>query len=166
MGWLDGKDEFGNMEVNAGHKAGLPGMELDLNIKIIVNEESRTITFKKRFFNKDQKVNDVVLSFDKIRGAGYITQDELVEKSTIGRAVVGGVLFGGIGALVGGMSGQGKKTKKINYFAIAYTDSFGNDKTLLFDDIISQPKALPKRLNEIAAENKTPEVGEKGPIEL
>ncbi len=62
MGWLDGKDAFGNMEVNAGHKAGLPGMELDLNIKIIVNEESRTITFKKRFFNKDHKVNDVVLS--------------------------------------------------------------------------------------------------------
>ena len=166
MGWLDGKDAFGNMEVNAGHKAGLPGMELDLNIKIIVNEESRTITFKKRFFNKDHKVNDVVLSFDKIRGAGYITQDELVEKSTIGRAVVGGVLFGGIGALVGGMSGQDKKTKKINYFAIAYTDSFGNDKTLLFDDIISQPKALPKRLNEIAAENKPPVVEDKGPIEL
>lgn len=52
MGWLDGKDEFGNMEVNAGHKAGLPGMELDLNIKIIVNEESRTITFKKRFLTR------------------------------------------------------------------------------------------------------------------
>ena len=166
MGWLNGKDEFGNMEINSTHQAGLPNIKENTPTKIIVNEESRTITFKKRFFNKDQKVNDVVLSFDKIRGAGYITQDELVEKSTIGRAVVGGVLFGGIGALVGGMSGQGKKTKKINYFAIAYTDSFGNDKTLLFDDIISQPKALPKRLNEIAAESKPSVVEDKRPIEL
>lgn len=166
MGWLDGKDEFGNMEVNAGHKAGLPGMGLDMDIKIIVNESNRTITFKKRFFNKDNKVQDVVLLFDKIRGAGYITKDELVDKSTIGRAVVGGVLFGGIGALVGSISGQGQKVKEKPYFAIAYVDSFGNDKTLLFNHIISQPKALPKRLNEIAAENKPPVADNKGAIEL
>lgn len=34
---------------------------------------------------------------------------DAVSKSTIGRAVVGGVLFGGIGAVVGGLSGTGKK---------------------------------------------------------
>lgn len=35
-------------------------------------------------------------------------------KSVLGRAVVGGVLLGGVGAIVGGLSGQGKKSMRFD----------------------------------------------------
>lgn len=49
------------------------------------------------------------------------TQEELIQKkkSVVGRAIVGGILTGGIGAIIGGMSGLGSKTKKgIKYYLI------------------------------------------------
>ncbi|MCQ8849810.1 zinc ribbon domain-containing protein [Alteromonas stellipolaris] len=36
------------------------------------------------------------------------------DKSVLGRAVVGGILLGGVGAIVGGLSGQGKKSMRFN----------------------------------------------------
>lgn len=45
-------------------------------------------------------------------------------------------------------------------------DSFGNNKVLLFDDAISQPNELPKRLNETAAINHPPKKGQEGEIRL
>lgn len=47
-----------------------------------------------------------------------ISEQEIVEqnKSVIGRAIVGGVLTGGIGAVIGGMSGLGKKQKIIDSY--------------------------------------------------
>jgi DNA-directed RNA polymerase subunit RPC12/RpoP len=54
------------------------------------------------------------------------TQEELaqIDKSVIGRAVVGGLILGPLGAIVGGMSGIGNKEKFINkhYFIINYWD--------------------------------------------
>ena len=45
-----------------------------------------------------------------------MSQDELakVDKSVIGRAVIGGLILGPLGAIVGGMSGIGSKEKFIN----------------------------------------------------
>ena len=54
------------------------------------------------------------------------SQEEIVQKqkSVIGRAVVGGIILGPLGAIVGGMSGIGNKEKFINkqYFVINYWD--------------------------------------------
>ena len=54
------------------------------------------------------------------------SHEELVkaDKSVIGRAVVGGLILGPLGAIVGGMSGIGIKDKFIdkNYFIINYWD--------------------------------------------
>jgi len=65
-------------------------------------------------------------------------KSELVEinKSVLGRALVGGVLLGGIGALVGAVSGTGKKMKSDPklYFIIGYTNSNGTEKFLQFED--------------------------------
>lgn len=55
-----------------------------------------------------------------------VSQEELVktDKSVIGRAVVGGLILGPLGAIVGGMSGIGSKEKFINkqYFIINFWD--------------------------------------------
>ncbi len=55
-----------------------------------------------------------------------ISKTELIkkDKSVIGRAVVGGLILGPIGAIVGGMSGIGSKESSVNqtYFIINYWD--------------------------------------------
>jgi hypothetical protein len=69
-----------------------------------------------------------------------------IDKSVVGRAVLGGVLLGGIGAIVGGMSGVGSKTKSLthNYFVINYEDLNGEvaiisfESNLNIDHFISQ----------------------------
>lgn len=64
------------------------------------------------------------------------TETELKEKSVLKRAVVGGVLTGGIGAIVGGMTGIGskKKTNKIYVVEIDYVTR-GVRNTVLLQDI-------------------------------
>jgi hypothetical protein len=52
-----------------------------------------------------------------------ITSKELEDKSVIGRAAVGAVLLGPLGALVGGMSGIGSKQKNKYYIIINYWDT-------------------------------------------
>ncbi|KQX69242.1 hypothetical protein ASD40_01710 [Paenibacillus sp. Root444D2] len=69
--------------------------------------------------------NKFELYSDKIITVKALTETEILEvsKSTIGRAVVGGILLGGLGAIVGGISGVGTKKKKgktNNYLVINY----------------------------------------------
>ena len=67
------------------------------------------------------------LSYDQVVKVGSVNEKEVEEadKSVIGRAVVGGVLLGPLGAVIGSVSGVGKKqkTKYKNYFVINYTAS-------------------------------------------
>lgn len=81
----------------------------------------------------------VSLSYDKITDLYYGMEHEIVEKnkSVIGRAVAGGLLFGGTGAIVGAISGTGKKEKKkLKFvFVISYKDSENNDAFISFEDV-------------------------------
>jgi len=57
-------------------------------------------------------------------------------KSVIGRALVGGLLLGGVGAVVGGVSGTGSKNVQLSSFpdnilTICYTES-GKDNYIIF----------------------------------
>lgn len=84
------------------------------------------------------KKTPITLKYAQITDVFYGLQTEVVEKSKspIGRAVAGGLLFGGVGAVVGAVSGTGKKEKKVNkfYFIISYTSSAGEEKLLQFED--------------------------------
>lgn len=84
------------------------------------------------------KKTPITLKYAQITDVFYGLQTEIVEKSRspIGRAVAGGLLFGGVGAVVGAVSGTGKKEKKVNkfYFVISYTSSAGEEKLLQFED--------------------------------
>ena len=59
-----------------------------------------------------------------------------IEKSSIGRALAGGLLFGGVGAVVGAISGSGTKQKKERhfYFIISYLSSNNEEKVIQFED--------------------------------
>jgi len=56
------------------------------------------------------------------------------ERSVIGRAVAGGLLFGGVGAMVGGMSGtKSKKTTQMLYYMVLdYISKEGSNKKFMF----------------------------------
>ena len=96
----------------------------------------------------------ITLQYSQITDVYYGVETEIVEKnkSSIGRAVAGGLLFGGVGAVVGAVSGVGKKEKKVQkfLFIISYTSSAGEDKFLQFEDtrLYKGPK-LSAKLKEL-----------------
>jgi hypothetical protein len=83
----------------------------------------------------------VTVSLSQITDAYWTTETALVEKnkSSIGRAVAGGILFGGVGAIVGAASGTGKKEKKVQkrLIVISYTGKNGDDGSIVFEDVKS-----------------------------
>lgn len=80
----------------------------------------------------------LLLNYNQITDVFYGMETELTSKSksTIGRAAVGGLLFGGAGAIVGAISGSGTKEVKERhfYFIISYKSSDGECCYLQFED--------------------------------
>lgn len=85
-----------------------------------------------------KKHEPITLQYSQITDVFYGQETEVVKKdrSVIGRAVAGGLLFGGVGAVVGGMSGVGKKEKEVTrlLLIISYTSKDGEDAFLQFED--------------------------------
>lgn len=97
----------------------------------------------------------LLLNYDQITDVFYGFETELVEKpkSVIGRAAIGGILFGGAGAVVGAVSGTGTKTEKEyhTYLIISYTSSEGEDKYMQFEDTRQyKGNKLYKKLKDLA----------------
>lgn len=79
----------------------------------------------------------VTLNYNQITDVFYGVETELKNKpkSVIGRAAIGGLLFGTTGAIVGAISGNNNQTKERHfYFIISYVGSDGADKYLQFED--------------------------------
>lgn len=80
----------------------------------------------------------ITLDYKQITDVFYGIETELTQrpKSVIGRAAAGGMLFGGVGMIVGAISGTGtieKKTHKL-LFTISYIASSGETGFLQFED--------------------------------
>lgn len=108
----------------------------------------------KSFFNLYANTDKLIIRSDSVTGKGLkkvfeipserikqyavITEKEIKQskKSVVGRAVVGGLLLGGIGAVVGGMSalpGDGvKEGKEQLFFIINYIDANGEVAAISF----------------------------------
>lgn len=102
----------------------------------------------------------ITLNYSQITDVFHGLQTEIQEKdkSIIGRAFAGGLLFGGAGAIVGAMTAQkGKKEKKVTklMFIISYTSSKGEECFLQFEDTRHyKGKKLSEKLKELC--NITP----------
>lgn len=92
------------------------------------------------------------LSYDQVVKVGCVNEKEVKEadKSVIGRAVVGGVLLGPLGAIIGGVSGVGKKqkTKYKNYFVINYTAA-GSDEPKVLSFEVGGPLGFKAFIDEL-----------------
>ena len=85
-------------------------------LKITMRNDGR-LEIKIRF----RKSEPYYLKYTQITNVGVVTEKEIEEanKSVIGRAAIGGLLLGPLGAVVGGVSGVGKKQKtKSNIFIV------------------------------------------------
>lgn len=106
------------------HLSGLSnyGQGVPVNVKFIWDDNS---------FQIGDSISIKQKAIVKVHG--YISK-ELVEKkkSTVGRAIAGSILAGGVGAVIGGVSAVGTKTKVVDIFHLeltVYDDNF--DKHIL-----------------------------------
>lgn len=102
---------------------------------------------------------DITIPYERLRGFKLEDETTLAQSgSTVGRAVVGGMLFGKTGAIVGGMSAKGN-TKTQWYGTLRYEDKNGEEQELLFAEMFSSANKnldhskFEHRVNEIAASN-------------
>lgn len=64
------------------------------------------------------KPADYIVPFSDIRGYSVIQDDEEIQGGTIGAAAVGGLLLGGVGAVIGAVGGKRKQKKVVNTMAL------------------------------------------------
>ncbi|HEL2532931.1 TPA: zinc ribbon domain-containing protein [Streptococcus suis] len=77
-------------------------------------------------------------SFDNLISYDLMINDQAVVSGGVGQALVGGALFGGVGAIAGGITGKRKTTTKILNMTIRVTSNdFG--KPVVFIDLIRKP---------------------------
>lgn len=64
------------------------------------------------------KPKDIVVPFNQIRGYSVMQDDEEIQGGTLGSAAVGGLLLGGVGAVIGAVGGKRKNKKAVNVLAL------------------------------------------------
>ncbi len=64
------------------------------------------------------KPHDVVVPFSMVRGYSVVQDDDVIQGGTLGAAAVGGILLGGVGAMIGAAGGKRKMKKSVNTMAL------------------------------------------------
>lgn len=109
---IAGKSNDGKIKMTMIHYAGLPNFPDKWTLDMILDEKEETLTFK-AYLNKN--ITPITLPLSKIISAGNVNITETKEQSKMGRAVVGGLLFGGAGAIVGALTAKEKEKLKTLY---------------------------------------------------
>jgi len=132
---------------------GIPGLKPNKGCTLIIDEESLKV---KRYFKirAEIKIKDI-MQVESKKETEFIPGKEK-DKSVIGRAIGGGLLLGPVGAMVGGMSGVGKKTieesssKENWYIVIAYKlDGVQNIAIFRSEALFLKERLANKIVNEL-----------------
>lgn len=133
--------------VSLSHIDGIKGMGKECLVDLTYRMSERTLEIKP-FLSRSAPYT---LDVRKIIDIQYTSDWETYEKgkSVVGRAAAGSLVFGPVGAIVGGISGTGKKqkSKRHNYVIIAYISN-GVEKSITFEEKTPQ-LGLTKMIAEI-----------------
>jgi len=92
-----------------------------------INRLAKGIDVKISFNKETIKIDDITIPISKIDRLETISSKQLVDKNgnVVGGAILGGLLAGGVGAIVGGLSGvgNGKVTQLVHYLTIFFKDN-------------------------------------------
>lgn len=131
MGIFSLKSKTGDAAINLPHHSGVPWFTDNWAAELILHDDERRLEIRPIIKTKTL-VDSVYLPYDKIVGVIQTSEKEIVEKSksVLGRAVLGGVLLGPLGAVVGSVSGTGKKVKTTTslFVVINYKPSLNDDE--------------------------------------
>lgn len=124
----------------AYHLLGIPGLEQKKIVKLFFADDRLIIRSGKQTFE---------LNYDKVTAIKAARKTDLIQnnKSVIGRGVVGGLAFGGVGAIVGALSAVGgKKATKGNLLIIYYKPDEQNESQPMAFDLrkMSRPTRFEK----------------------
>ena len=108
---------------------------------IAIDDNSRQIAIK------ELEGAIIKYPYSDIMGCEIIEDGETTyrKSSTVGRAIVGGIIAGGAGAIIGGLSGQDKENKEINKpsfkirFFDAWEETANTKKSIKFSDSVYGP---------------------------
>ncbi|WP_443112611.1 hypothetical protein [Clostridium sp. 'White wine YQ'] len=128
------KNKKGNIAVNLSLVDGIDSYIKGAAVELSIDDENGRIAVVPRAY---KNLPTVYIKIEQLIAANVVTEEEIIEKSksTVGRALVGGVILGPLGAIVGGMSGIGNKVKSNTkyYMVINYNSLEGETKVLSFE---------------------------------
>lgn len=82
----------------------------------------------------ETKAGKYQIPYERIQEVAHTRETELMRKgkNMIGRAAAGGLLFGPVGAIVGGVTGIGDKKVKGNFVVVQYLNSQDEEAHIIF----------------------------------
>ena len=132
MGFFNKQEK--NRSINAIAVDGLECYDNDTILQLEIDNDNNYLVISSKM--KSEYPN-IKISFKQIKGVKAFTKQEIIQesKSVVGRAAVGGVLLGPLGAIIGGMSGIGDKTSSQSnqYIVINYKTKEDELKILSFE---------------------------------
>lgn len=134
------------------HKSGLPGIPEDLAVIIYLDVENNKLIFKSATLNKE-----ISLSLDKVTDVFKAPEEIVKEKSGVGRAIAGGLLFGPTGAVVGAATKKDKK-KTIYYDVLNYKSNSESNSIVLFDKFPENSRKFFNQIKELIPDNSSIEL--------
>jgi len=110
--------------IGLDHLGGIPGVKQGEQVIIYFYPDKFTI-------NEKQIIPLIRITNVKVLEESKISEKQ---KSVLKRAIAGGILFGGVGAVIGGMSGIGTKQKELKVYllSIDYLNKNGIEFNALF----------------------------------
>lgn len=116
--WKNSSPErvLGAITVNKKNKERLNIFKTDKSVQkyIEIDETNKLLRFP-------QYLSTIIFSYDEIIDFELLQDGETITKGSLGGAIVGGALMGGVGALVGGSLGKKKTKQEITEYRIKIT---------------------------------------------
>ena len=149
------KNKSGSPAINIALNEGAPNWIGGSSVRLVLDDDDSQFCIESR---TDKRYPPALLKYSQLTAADVVTEQEIKtkSKSVVGRAVIGGLLLGSLGATIGGISGIGNKqqTSEKQYLVINYTSAVGGEPKVLSFEVVGATLHLSDFIK--ALKNKLP----------